>query len=54
MMIPVPTWMTPAELAQYNAEMAALEADSRTAGGANRPAYLVKRVLDDARIAGKL
>lgn len=43
--IPAPTYMTPEQLAKREREMAALEADPRTAGSANRPAWLVDRVL---------
>jgi len=36
------------ELAARDADLAALEADPRTAGNANRPPWLVARVLRDA------
>lgn len=39
------TGFTPAELAQHTADLAKLDADPRTAGNANRPRYLVDRVL---------
>lgn len=45
--LPTPTWMTAAELAPYEREMATLAADPRTAGSANRPAWLVRRVLSE-------
>lgn len=45
--IPMPSTnvLTPAEIAEYKRDMAILDADPRTAGSANRPAWLVKRVL---------
>ena len=53
MRIPAPTTavMSAAEITQYRADMAILASDPRTANGANRPAYLVARVLSDARKA---
>lgn len=55
--IPQPTQAdgyTTAELAQRKREMAVLDADHRTAGSANRPPWLVRRVLEEARRAGRL
>lgn len=46
--IPAPTTedgLTPAEVAAYHAHMRTLQADWRTTGSANRPAWLVRRVL---------
>ena len=36
-------------VAEYDREMAILAADPRTAGSANRPAWLVRQVLSDAK-----
>ena len=55
-MIPAPAaaegW-TPAEIADRDARMAALDADPRTAGGANRPTWLTERVLVEAGFEAK-
>lgn len=50
--LPAPPHRAPAELAEHKRRMAALEADPRTAGGANRPKYLVDRVIADAKKKG--
>lgn len=50
--IPAPTaadGYTAAELAERDRDMAILDADPRTAGTANRPAWLVARVLRAAK-----
>lgn len=49
--IPAPTSadMTPAELLEWHEKMAILAADPRTAGSANRPPWLVARVLREHR-----
>lgn len=50
--IPMPTSadMTASERAEYLRDMAILDSDPRTAGGANRPSWLVRRVLADAKV----
>lgn len=50
--IPMPTLadgLTAAELAQHARDLEILERDPRTAGSANRPTRLVRRVLNDHR-----
>lgn len=53
--IPAPTNensdMTPAEISRWHESMAILDADPRTSGCANRPTWLVQRVLREARAA---
>lgn len=43
-----PAGMTPAEVAQVEADRAVLDADPRTSGCAPRPPWLVERVLREA------
>jgi hypothetical protein len=48
--IPLPTeadGLSASEVEQHAKDLAALEADPRTAGKANRPAWLVRRVLGE-------
>lgn len=52
MKIPAPTsdsGMTPEEIARWHEDQKILNADPRTAGSAARPAWLVRRVLSEAR-----
>lgn len=49
--IPAPTTangMTAAEVARWHGDQRILNADPRTAGSANRPAWLVRQVLREA------